>query len=133
MANTERGMASPRRAIGQVTAEQVLSKAVLRAADHLGLTNAVLAEIIGLSESSISRLRNGQYELNRDRKEFELAQMFVRTFRGLDAITGGDDSSARSWLTADNLALRAQPIELMKTVRGLVATADYVDSRRAVI
>lgn len=126
-------MATQQHATGQVTAEQVLTKAALRAADHLGLTNAVLAQIIGLSEASISRMRNGQYLLNRGRKEFELAQVFVRTFRSLDAITGGDDVSARSWLVADNVALRARPIELMKTVRGLVATADYVDSRRAII
>lgn len=126
-------MATQQHATGQVTVEQVLTKAALRAADHLGLTNAVLAQIIGLSEASISRMRNGQYLLNRDRKEFELAQVFVRTFRSLDAITGGDDVSARSWLVADNVALRARPIELMKTVRGLVATADYVDSRRAII
>lgn len=126
-------MANQQHATGQVTAEQVLTKAALRAADHLGLTNAVLAQIIGLSEASISRMRNGQYLLNRDRKEFELAQVFVRTFRSLDAITGGDDVSARSWLVADNVALRARPIDQMKTVRGLVATADYVDSRRAIL
>jgi hypothetical protein len=116
-----------------VTAEKVLSKATLRAADHLGLTNAALAQIIGLSEASVSRMRNGQYVLRRERKEFELAQVFVRAFRSLDAITGGDDGSSRSWLAAENQALRARPIDLMKTVRGLVATADYVDSRRAVI
>lgn len=116
-----------------VTAEKVLSKATLRAADHLGLTNATLAQIVGLSEASVSRMRSGQYVLRHERKEFELAQVFVRAFRSLDAITGGDDGSSRSWLTAENQALRARPIDLMKTVRGLVAMADYVDSRRAVI
>ena len=115
------------------TAEHVLSKATIRAADHLGLTNATLAQIIGVSEASVSRMRNGQYVLRRERKEFELAQVLVRTFRSLDAITGGDDTSSRSWLVAENQALRARPIDLMKTVRGLVATVDYVDSRRAVI
>lgn len=126
-------MATQQQAAGQVTAEQVLTKAALRAADHLGLNNVVLAQIIGLSEAAVSRMRNGRYLLNRNSKEFELAQMFVRTFRSLDAITGGDDVSARSWLVADNQALRARPIDLMKTVRGLVATADYVDSRRAIL
>ncbi|GAA0580971.1 MbcA/ParS/Xre antitoxin family protein [Caenispirillum bisanense] len=113
--------------------EQVLSRASIRAADHLGLTNALLARILGLSEASVSRLRAGRYLLQRDRKEFELAQLFLRIVRSLDAVTGGDDASARSWLRADNLALGARPIDLMTTVRGLVATADYVDSRRAVL
>jgi hypothetical protein len=120
-------------AAATASAEAVLSKAALRAADYLGLPNAVLAQILGLSESSISRMRAGRYALSRSGKEFELAQLFVRTFRSLDAITGGDDRAARSWLGTDNLALRAKPVELMKTVRGLVATADYVDSRRAVL
>ncbi|MBK1665729.1 hypothetical protein CKO38_13130 [Rhodospirillum rubrum] len=111
----------------------VLSKATVRASDHFGLTNAGLAQIIGLSEASVSRMRAGQYVLRRGRKEFELAQFFVRIFRSLDAITGGDDGSSRSWLNAENHALRARPVDLMKTVKGLVATADYVDSRRAVL
>ncbi|CAA7621964.1 conserved hypothetical protein [Magnetospirillum sp. LM-5] len=115
------------------SAEAVLSKATLRAAAHLGLSNAALGQILGLSEPTISRMHKGDYRLKRNRKEFELAQLFVRAFRSLDAITGGDDSSARSWLQAENLALQARPLDLMKTVRGLVAITAYVDSRRAVL
>jgi len=126
-------MANQERAANTAPAEMVLSKATIRAADHLGLSNTALSEILGLSEPSISRMRKGQYLLKRGRKEFELAQMFVRTFRSLDAITGGDDASAQSWLLAENNALQARPIDLMKTIRGLVATANYVDSRRAAI
>lgn len=126
-------MATRDRALTATPAEAVLSKATLRAADHLDLSNAVLAEILGLSESSISRMRHGRFTLSRAGKEFELAQLFVRTFRSLDAITGGDDAATRSWLNTENLALQARPVDLIKTVRGLVATADYVDSRRAVL
>ncbi|MBL8699555.1 MAG: DUF2384 domain-containing protein [Alphaproteobacteria bacterium] len=112
---------------------QVLAKATVRAADFLEIPSATLARILGLSEASISRLRRGQYVLTRGSKEFELAVLFVRLFRGLDALMGSDDVASRSWLAADNLALHAKPIDLIQTVTGLVDTIAYVDSRRALL
>jgi Protein of unknown function (DUF2384) len=109
----------------------VLSKATVRAADHLGLSNTVLARVLGLSDSTISRLKTGAYVLEPDSKAYELAQLFVRLFRGLSAITGGDDEAARSWLRGPNTALRARPIERIVAISGLFETVAYVDSRRA--
>lgn len=113
--------------------ESVLSKSVVRAADVLSLPNNVLARILGLSESTVSRLKKGTYTLKRHDKEFELAQIFVRLFRSLDAITGGNDETSRSWLASENVALRGKPIELMQSIPGLMSTLAYVDSRRASI
>lgn len=110
---------------------QVLSKAAGRAADELGLPNTVLAAILGLSDASVSRLKQGTFTLPSGSKAFELAVLFVRLFRGLYAITGGDAESARSWLRAENLVLRARPVDLIQTVTGLAHTVAYVDSRRA--
>lgn len=115
------------------TKERVLSKAVIRAAEHLGLSGKVLAEVLGLSEATVSRMKSGQYQLAATDKAFELAALFVRLFRSLDAITGGDDESSRSWLRAQNTVLRARPIDLIQTIRGLTETVMYVDSRRAKI
>jgi hypothetical protein len=113
--------------------EAVLAKAVARAAGHLGLPNTVLARVIGLSEASVSRLRHGRYRLQRGTKPFELAQLLVRLFRGLDAITGGDDDASRSWLASECRVLAGCPLELIQTVPGLMAVIAYVDSRRAVV
>jgi transcriptional regulator with XRE-family HTH domain len=115
------------------TKELVLSKATLRAAEHLDLSGKALAEVLGLSEATVSRMKTGQYHLAATDKAFELAALFVRLFRSLDAITGGDDESSRSWLRAQNTVLRAQPIDLIRSVRGLLETVMYVDSRRAKI
>jgi hypothetical protein len=112
---------------------EVLSKAVVRAAEHLELTNKELGEIVGLSQATVSRLRNGGYKLEEGSKPFECAQIFARLFRGLDAITGSDDTSSRIWLRNDNTALQGKPIEMIRTIRGLVDVVNYVDSRRAVI
>ena len=111
--------------------EAVLTKAVSRAARHLGLSNAELAQVLGLSEASISRLHRGGHRLQEGGKPFELGQMLLRLFRGLDAITGGDDRSSASWLRSRNRVLEASPGELIKTVRGLVEVAAYVDAQRA--
>jgi hypothetical protein len=109
----------------------VLSKATVRAADLLGLSNTVLARVLGLSDSTISRLKSGAYVLEPDSKAYELAQLFVRLFRGLSAITGGGDEAARSWLRGPNTALRARPIDRIVVIPGLFETVAYVDSRRA--
>src|SRR3979490_900230 len=72
----------------------VVTKATLRAADRLRVTNKVLAKVIGFSESPVSRMRKGDYPLEKGQKPFELAVMFVRLYRSLDAVVGGDDSVA---------------------------------------
>ncbi|MBM3522900.1 MAG: DUF2384 domain-containing protein, partial [Alphaproteobacteria bacterium] len=110
-----------------------LAKATLRAADFLEISSAVLARILGLSEASVSRLKRGQYVLTRGTKEFELAVLFVRLFRGIDSLMGSDDVASRSWLSVKNLALGARPIDLIQTITGLTDTIAYVDSRRAII
>jgi transcriptional regulator with XRE-family HTH domain len=63
----------------------VLNKAVTRAAGLLGLTQRQVAEILGLSGPTASRLFTGKYRLSPTRaKEWELAILFVRLFRSLD-------------------------------------------------
>ena len=109
----------------------VVSKAVTRAADLLGLTNAVLARTIGVSEPTASRLRRGTYALDPGTKSYELALLLIRLFRSLDAVVGGDEASLRSWMVTTNRALRGVPRELVQTAAGLVAAVDYVDAARA--
>ncbi len=113
------------------TEAAAVTKATLRAAQKLGLTNRTLAAVIGLSEPTISRMSKGDYWLSRgEKKAFELSVLFVRLFRSLDAIVGGDEQAARAWLAGENLALHARPIDLIQTVSGLVNVVHYLDSRR---
>ncbi|MGH8531022.1 MAG: MbcA/ParS/Xre antitoxin family protein [Nevskiales bacterium] len=113
-------------------AEQaVLSGAVLRAASILDLSQKTLAEILGTSPAQMTRLAQGKAQLNPADKTGELALLFVRIFRSLDAITGSDDTASRSWLQAENLDLRGVPLDLIKTVQGLVHVCAYLDSARA--
>jgi hypothetical protein len=111
----------------------VLTKATLRAAIQLGLTNKLLATVIGVSEATVSRMRSGDYLLQRGQKPFELAVLFVRLYRSLDAIVGGDDAVAGSWLKNRNTVLDAEPLALIQTVPGLMNVIQYLDARRAVV
>jgi len=108
-----------------------VSKAVSRAADLLGLTNAALARTIGVSAATASRLRAGNYMLEQGTKPYELALLLVRLFRSLDAVVAGDEAALRSWMVTTNRALRGVPRELVQTATGLVAAVDYVDAARA--
>jgi Antitoxin Xre/MbcA/ParS C-terminal toxin-binding domain/Antitoxin Xre-like helix-turn-helix domain len=110
-----------------------VTKATLRAAERLGLSNKTVANIIGLSEATISRMGNGRYLLAPSEKPFELSLLLVRLYRSLDAITCGDDSVARAWLRNDNTALGEPPLTLVQTVPGLVNVIAYLDARRALV
>jgi len=111
----------------------VLTKAALRAAERLELTNRAFAAVIGVSEPTVTRMRRGDYCLHPARKEFELAGLFVRLYRSLDSIVGGDDAVASAWLKNPNLMLDAEPAVLIRTVPGLMNVIQYLDARRAII
>jgi transcriptional regulator with XRE-family HTH domain len=108
----------------------VLTKAVTRTAGLLGLTQRQVAETLGLSSPTASRLFAGKYRLSPGRsKEWELAILFVRLFRSLDALWG-HEATARAWLGSYNTALGAAPVELIRSAAGLVRVVDYLDHAR---
>ena len=107
----------------------VLAKARLGAAERLGVRNRQLASVIGSSEASVSRLRSGR-GLDPASKEGELALLFLRLYRSLDALVGGDDAKAREWLHAANDHLGGIPADRIRTVEGLVDVVQYLDAMR---
>lgn len=124
-------LAHPPSALPQAGA--ILTKAALRAADRLGMSGRLLAEVLGISEAQVSRFRSGGSTLASHGKAFELAALLVRAFRSLDAITGGDEAVARAWLAAPNAALGARPAERIVSAQGLVDVVTYLDARRAAL
>ncbi len=110
-------------------AAAVLTKAVLRAAQALAVRQKALAAILGVSEATVSRLGRTK-ELDPDSKEGEIALLFVRLFRSLDTLVGGDVHKARAWLRAENAHLGGIPAERIATVAGLVDAVSYLDALR---
>jgi hypothetical protein len=129
-----KGALMPRPVAAATAAENaVITKATLRAADLLDITARTLALVIGVSEATVSRMRKQQFLLERGTKPFELAVLFVRLFRSLDAIVGGDATVARAWLKNPNTTLDGTPLEKILTIAGLVDVIAYLDSRRALV
>jgi uncharacterized protein (DUF2384 family) len=118
-----------------VTAKEagVITKATIRAAERLAIRSNVLCKIVGVSEATVSRMRKGEYFLEPGDKAFELAVLFVRFYRSLDAIVGGADSVAAQWIKNRNSGLDGVPLELIQTVAGLTNVIDYLDARRAIV
>ncbi|MFU2486372.1 antitoxin Xre/MbcA/ParS toxin-binding domain-containing protein [Thauera sp. WH-1] len=113
-------------------AAAVLSKAVARAAERLNVSRGLLAKVLGVSPSTITRLYAGDYQLEQRRKEWEFALLFVRLFRSLDSIVG-DERNARAWLNSDNKGLNGRPIELIGQTEGLVRVVHYLDAARGLV
>lgn len=109
----------------------VLGKATARAAHLLGLTGKSVAQVVGFSEPTISRVLSGVRGIEPTSKEGELALLLVRVFRSLDALVGGNDDKRMAWMNSNNKALHGTPAELIKTAEGLVRTLAYLDGMRA--
>ncbi len=110
----------------------VLTKAVTRAAEQLGLSRSLLARVLGLSPATVTRLYAGDYQLESSRKEWEFGLLLVRLFRSLDAIVA-DEPSARTWLASENRGLGGRPIDLISQTEGLVRVVHYLDASRAAV
>lgn len=109
---------------------RVLSTAVLKSAELLGLNQAKVGEVLGLSPATMSRMASGAYTLDTNKKEWELGALFVRLFRSLDALVGSNDTAARTWLEGENRGLGGRPIDLIRTTEGLVRAVHYLDAAR---
>jgi hypothetical protein len=112
-------------------ASAVLTKATLRSADLLGLSNSVLARAVGLSEASISRMSSGAKAFEVGSKPAELAALLIRVYRSLDALVGNSEEHRRLWMGSYNRALNAVPKDAIQSAEGLVRVVTYLDGARA--
>jgi transcriptional regulator with XRE-family HTH domain len=126
-------MTSAAKAVSRPRSEPaaVLTRALLRTASSLGLSQKDTARIIGVSTASMSRVAAGERTLAPDSKEGELALLLIRLFRSLDALVGGKEEDARAWLHASNSHLGGGvPAARVQTIEGLVHVAEYLDAMR---
>ncbi len=121
-----------RKSVPSADAASVLTKAALRAADLLEVPQRTLADIIGVSAWTVSRASNGGAPIDPDSKSGELAKLWVRVFRSLDAIVGSNDEAARAWINSRNAAFGGEkPIDRLSSAEGLIHVLHYLDSARA--
>ena len=93
-----------------------------------------LARILGIDPSTLSRRIGRGLGLAESSREYEMALLWIRLFRSLDAIVGSQDASARAWLASPNQAFGGQrPVDLVEGAEGLVRVVQYLDAHRAKI
>ena len=115
-------------------AEAVIATALVRAARLLGVSQAEMAGVLGTSAASMSRTWNGERPIEPDSAEGRHALLFLRVFRSLDTLVGGDEAKARNWLGARNAHLGGQsPRALLASTPGLVRVAEYLDAMRGTL
>ena len=112
--------------------DAVLAKAVLRAAEQLGLRQAGLADVLGMHRTAISRMKTTQ-SLDPASKQGELALLLVRLARALYALTGGDAVWMRHFMQAPNRITGGVPAEQIASIQGLVTVLRVVDALRGKI
>ncbi|WP_368646746.1 antitoxin Xre-like helix-turn-helix domain-containing protein [Castellaniella ginsengisoli] len=112
--------------------DAVLAKAVLRAADQLGLRQAGLADVLGMHRTAISRMKTAQ-SLDPASKQGELALLLVCLARALYALTGGDVQWIRHFMQSPNRVTGGIPAEQIATIQGLVTVLRFVDAMRGKI
>src|SRR5262245_18765946 len=87
----------------------VITKAVLNAMRLLQLSQQEMAGLLHVSPATASRWVSGQSSLAPESAEGQLGVLFLRVFRSLDTLVGGDAQKARAWLRADNRHLGGVP------------------------
>src|SRR3954452_149248 len=111
----------------------ILDRRLVRAALPWVISQSELAGILGSSAASVSRTFAGDRPVDPASAEGRHALLFVRVFRSLDALVGGDAEKARLWLRSANRHLGAEPARLLARTQGLVHVAEYLDALRGTL
>ncbi len=119
----------PALAQSRSTPDQVLAKAVLRAAEQLGLSQSALADVLGVHRTTITQLKKN-LKLDPNSKQGELALLLIRLARALFALTGGDQLWIQHFMRTPNRATGGVPAEQVTRLEGLFAVLRFVDGMR---
>lgn len=107
-------------------ASAVLTKATLRAAQELGLSDAQLAAALHVRSVMISGLHHGAQLIAPETQAWARATLLLHIHRKLVAFLGSDPASLRTWLLASNSALESSPIGLLVACGGLERVHEYL-------
>lgn len=102
---------------------ELLAEAFRNAGKQLGMSQSVLGEIVGKNRSMISRGR-----IDPASKTGESALLFIRCYRALHVLVGGDQKAMRHWMNTENVHTGGVPAEQVKTVQGLIGVLEYLDA-----
>jgi transcriptional regulator with XRE-family HTH domain len=104
----------------------VLTKALLRAAELLGLRRSELAKAVGVSEATLRRYVRGESFLRERTKQWELATMLVGAYRSASTLVGHNETLLKAWTSSYNNSLNSSPKDAALSVQGLSAVSNYL-------
>ena len=107
-------------------AQSIVMKAYINAYKTMSISDNQAAKLIGVGRSTLLRKVNFETES----KQSELQILFIRLYRSLFALFGGDITSMKHWFEHNNKHVRGVPKELCFTVTGLVNVNAYLDALR---
>lgn len=117
-------------AIPQQSDAELITEAYTAAGRELGLTLKQMAAVIGVSEPAMKNYSRGSATIS-SRKSRELSLGFIRVYRALFAILGGNREQLQHWMKTPNRHFNNQvPSELAATYQGLAQLNVYLDAMR---
>jgi len=106
----------------------VVLKAFTNACKELGVSRDEASLIVGVDKTTLTRNKHKGFDPSS--KTGELCLQFVRLYRSLFAISGGDKGFMRHWLNTHNKAMSGKPSELILSILGLIQVNEYLDAMR---
>ena len=117
-------------AVAQPTDAALVTHAFIEAGRELGMTLGQLAKVIGVSESAMKNYSRGSADISSP-KDQELSLGFIRVYRALFAVLGGNREQMQHWMHTPNRHLNQQtPAALATTYQGLAELNVYLDAMR---
>lgn len=113
--------------VPQVEQRAVLTKALLNAGKELGLSQTIIGHIIGKDRTTLSR------GVDPNSKAGELAKLFLRCYRSLYVLVGGNPEDMKHWIHTKNRHTGGVPFDQIQTVTGLSLIVSYLDAMRGKI
>ena len=109
----------------------VVLKAFNNACKELGISRDQASLIVGVDKTTLTRNKTRGFDPHT--KTGELCLQFVRVYRSLFAIAGGDVRFMKHWLNTYNKTLYGEPLALMFSILGLIQVNEYLDAMRGKI
>lgn len=106
--------------------QTIVMKAYTKAYKTMGISDNQAAKLIGVGRSTLLR----KHSFETESKQSELQILFIRLYRSLFALFGGDLTSMKHWFEHKNKHIRGVPKDLCFSVTGLVNVNAYLDALR---
>ncbi len=107
---------------------EVLMKAFSNACHALSVTQSEQQQLLGVSRATLNRKSESGFDDKPKVQELQLS--FIRIYRSLFAIAGGDKEYMRHWYSSNNKALHGTPRELCLKIEGMFRINAYLDAMR---